>query len=335
MLKHVNTIGGVTAGSGNLISGNLDPDLPSIGLGYSASTGNLVQGNYVGTDVTGTIDFGGASIGVYISEGSNNTIGGTAPAATNLISGGDSSGVGIAIGGGNVVRGNLIGTQIDGVTPLPNSSHGVLIYAGAGDNLVGGRTAGAANTIAHNGASGVDLRGDAGVGNSIVGNSIVMNTDLGINSCADFDVDNLVCNDLTAVTPNDPDDPDTGANNLQNFPVLTGVHSGRTVDGVLDSIASSDFTLDFYAIPVCDASGFGEGEIYLGADTVTTDAGGDIAFSITLAAAAPGGWFITATATDAAGSTSEFSQCAEILTDPIFADGFESGDTSAWSETTP
>jgi len=330
-----NTIGGTTAGTGNLVAGNQDPDFASVGLGYPASTGNLVQGNFVGTDVTGAIDLGGASFGVYIADGSNNTIGGTTPTATNLISGGESSGVGIATGSGNFVQGNLIGTQIDGVTPLPNSSHGVLIYSNAADNLVGGRAAGAGNTIAHNEASGVDLRGDAGTGNTVTGNSILGNAELGINFCADYDVDNMVCNDSTAVTPNDPDDPDTGANNLQNFPVLTAVHSGRTVDGILDSISSSDFTVDFYASPVCDASGSGEGEIYLGTDTVTTDAGGDVAFSITLASASPAGWFITATATDAGGSTSEFSQCVGILTDLIFSDGFESGDTTLWSATTP
>jgi hypothetical protein len=116
---------------------------------------------------------------------------------------------------------------------------------------------------------------------------------------------------------------------------LTTVHSGRTVDGILDSIASSEFTLDFYASPVCDASGSGEGEIYLGTDTVTTDAGGDAAFSITLASAAPAGWFITATATDAGGSTSEFSQCVAIVEESIFSDGFESGGTTVWSATTP
>ena len=330
-----NTIGGTTAGAGNLIAGNLDSDFASVGLGFPASTGNLVQGNFVGTDVTGTIDLGGASIGVYIAEGSNNTIGGTTPAAANLISGGDSSGVGIASGNGNFVRGNLIGTQVDGVTPLPNGSHGVLIYAGAGNNIVGGRIAGAGNTIAFNDASGVDLRGDAGVGNEVVGNSIFDNQELGMNFCSDFDVDNLICNDATAVVPNDPDDPDMGANNLQNFPVLIAVLSGSTVEGSLDSVANSDFTIDFYASSVCDPSGHGEGETYLGSGTVTTNADGDSAFTTTLAIPVPVGWYVTATATDASGSTSEFSQCLVFLTGLIFSDGFEAGNTTAWSTVVP
>ncbi len=330
-----NTIGGTTPGAGNVTAGGIDPTSASVGLGFPASVGNLVQGNYIGTDVTGTVDLGGASIGAYVGEGLNNTIGGTSPMAGNLISGGDTSGVGIAVGSGNLVQGNLIGTQIDGVTPLPNASHGVLIYSGAANNTVGGRTAGEGNIIAFNGASGVDLRGDAGTGNAIAGNSIFMNMDLGINLCADFNDVDLVCNDATAVLPNDSSDPDVGPNELQNFPVLTSDVSGRTISGSLDSIASADFTLDFYASPVCDPSGYGEGERFLGSSAATTDAGGGVSFSATLPHAAPADWFVVATATDAAGNTSEFSQCFAILEDPIFADGFESGNTSVWSNTVP
>jgi hypothetical protein len=206
-----------------------------------------------------------------------------------------------------------------------------LIYAGAGNNTVGGRTVGAGNTIAFNGVSGVDLRGDAGGGNTVVGNSIFGNAELGINFCADFDGAGLICNDATAVTPNDPDDPDTGANNLQNFPNLIAVHSGTTADGTLDSIANSEFTIDFYASSFCDPSGHGEGEIYLGSDTVTTNADGDATFTTVLAIAAPEGWYVGGTATDSDGSTSEFSRCFEVPAVLIFADDFESGDARAWS----
>jgi hypothetical protein len=329
-----NTIGGTQPGAGNLIAGGLDPDFASVGLGFPASTGNLVQGNLVGTDITGTVDLGGASVGVYVVEGAGNTIGGTSPAARNLISGGDSSGVGIAVGTGNLVQGNLIGTAIDGETPLANASHGVFLYAGAAGNTVGGRGPGEGNTIANNGGSGVDLRGDAGAGNEIAANAIIANAGLGINTCADFDPGTLSCNDPTAVTPNDPDDPDAGANNLQNYPELTAVDIGGTfVDGALDSIPNSDFTIDLYASEACDPSGHGEGSSWIGSDAVTTDASGDAVFSITLATAAPVGSHITATATDAGGSTSEFSQCREVFPDEIFADGFESGATSEWSAT--
>ena len=154
---------------------------------------------------------------------------------------------------------------------------------------------------------------------------------MGVNFCSDFDVDNLICNDVTAVTPNDPNDPDTGANNLQNYPDLITVLSGSTVTGILDSIPNSDFTIDIYASALCDPSGHGEGEIYLGSETVATDGYGEGAFSTVLPIAAPEGWHAVATATDSAGSTSEFSQCLEVLSELIFIDGFDSGGTTEWS----
>jgi len=145
----------------------------------------------------------------------------------------------------------------------------------------------------------------------------------------------MVCNDLTAVTPNDADDSDIGSNNLQNYPTLTSVRGGLQVEGVLDSVASSEFILDFYASPVCDPSGNGEGEIFLGSQSVITDANGDVAFTAYLAGSLQDGWSVTATATDVDGSTSEFSSCIAYVSDVIFADGFESGDASVWSTSSP
>jgi hypothetical protein len=145
----------------------------------------------------------------------------------------------------------------------------------------------------------------------------------------------MVCSDLTAVTPNDADDPDIGSNNLQNFPALTSVIGGLFVEGTLDSVASSDFILDFYASPVCDPSGNGEGETFLGSEFVTTDANGDVVFTAYLAGSLQDGWSVTATATDVDGSTSEFSSCFSYVSDVIFADGFESGNASVWSSSSP
>ncbi|MCD4747857.1 MAG: DUF11 domain-containing protein [Thermoanaerobaculales bacterium] len=316
-----NTIGGTTAGTQNVISGSLDPTSPSVALGYAGSTGNLVQGNLIGTDVSGTIDLGSVSMAVYIRDAPNNTIGGTSPAAANLISGAEESGVAIASATGNLVQGNLIGTQIDGQTPLPNTLHGVQLYSGAGVNTIGGRSVGAGNTIAFNGASGIDLRGDAGTDNEIVGNSIYSNADLGIDFCADWNDVDLVCNDPTAVTPNDPGDGDTGPNNLQNHPIVTSVtrNGGAVVEGSLNSTAGSDFTLDFYASDECDPSSHGEGETYLGSDLVTTNAGGDVTFAVTLAATVAGGRLVTATATDSSNNTSEFSPCFEVASEADLA----------------
>ena len=103
----------------------------------------------------------------------------------------------------------------------------------------------------------------------------------------------------------------TGANNLQNLPVLTSVSTGSStkIEGTLSSAASTSFTLEFFSNDGCDSSGNGEGETFLGSTTVTTDVYGDASFTVTLTPTVTPGQFITATATDPSNNTSEFSQC--------------------------
>jgi hypothetical protein len=125
---------------------------------------------------------------------------------------------------------------------------------------------------------------------------------------------------LTGVTNNDILDTDTGANGLQNFPVigsatlLAPTKGGRrtNVVGSLNSTPSSIFAVEFFASPLCDSSGFGEGRYFLGAVKVATDANGNAAFVSTLPVNSKiaDGWFVTSTATNfRTGSTSEFSAC--------------------------
>ena len=117
---------------------------------------------------------------------------------------------------GNMIQGNFIGTQSNGLTPLGNARIGVTFAHGAHDNLVGGTVAGAGNVVAFNGLQGV-FASSAELGfpdtraNSILGNSIFSNGALAIDLVGD------------GVTPNDAADADTGANDLQNFPVITSV----------------------------------------------------------------------------------------------------------------
>ena len=109
---------------------------------------------------------------------------------------------------------------------------------------------------------------------------------------------------------NDPGDLDSGVNNLQNFPVLTAAAGNGvdrvTVDGSLNSTADTQFRIEFFASTTADPTGYGEGERYLGFATVTTDGSGNATFSETLVAPVADGEFVTATATDASGNTSEF-----------------------------
>ena len=134
--------------------------------------GNLVEGNYLGTDVTGTLALGNID-GVTIG-GSDNAIGGTAPAERNIISG--NSGVGISLGGGanqNTIQGNYIGTDATGTVALGNAA-GVSIANQGSNNLIGGAAAGAGNVISANSGAGIDIDGYGGpvTGNTIEGNRI-------------------------------------------------------------------------------------------------------------------------------------------------------------------
>ncbi len=301
-----NTIGGTTAAARNLVSGNNNGVL----LNGGGANANLVQGNFIGTDASGAADLGNSLFGVDINFGSGNTIGGTATGAGNLISGNNFHGLNLG-GSGNFVQGNLIGTQQNGSSPLGNSLIGVLI--GANNNAIGGIDPGAGNIIAFNGEDGVQVVG--GSGHAIRHNSIFSNgttiQHLGID---------LGSSGVTANDPNPagcPADGDTGPNNLQNFPVITSASlltGSIRIEGTLNSTANTTFSLDFFSNPSCAVAGNGEGQTYLGSATVMTNASCVADFTganaIVLAVTVPSGQRITATATDPAGNTSEFSSCS-------------------------
>ena len=169
-----NTIGGTALGAGNLISGN-----PGFGVYMTnAASGNLIEGNRIGTDVTGTIALGNG-VGVDLEFGpSANTIGGTTVGAGNLISGNTSSGVEITNGASaNVVEGNQIGTDVSGNAALPNTGDGILIASGASNNSVGGTALGARNFISGNEGANVELAGLVTTGNAVLGNFIGTTSD--------------------------------------------------------------------------------------------------------------------------------------------------------------
>jgi VCBS repeat-containing protein len=167
-----NVIGGSTAASRNIISGQLTGGaVDGVDIVGTGSTGNIIEGNYIGTDVTGTISLANYN-GVYVNEGSNNTVGGTVPGAGNLVSGNYDDGVQFTSTSAtnNFVLGNLIGTDVTGTLALGNDS-GVLIQD-ATNNQIGGTAPGAANVIAGNLNSGILLFGSNAMGNVIQGNFI-------------------------------------------------------------------------------------------------------------------------------------------------------------------
>jgi hypothetical protein len=229
----------------------------------------------------------------------------------NVISGNTLDGVLIFFNAaGDTVSGNFIGTDPTGQMPLGNGRNGVTIRLISNDNTVGGASADDGNVIAFNGSAGVAIgfdTSDSSSGNSVLRNSIHDNGGLGIDLGSD------------GVTPNDPADVDAGPNGLQNFPVLTGAASSAgmpTVTGMLDSTPSTTFSIEFFSNSSCDPSGHGEGQVLLGSISVTTDASGRAAFQATIPAPLDSAGFVTATATDPAGNTSEFSACVVLVAVP-------------------
>jgi titin len=180
---------------------------------------------------------------------------------------------------------------------------------------VGGKEPGQGNIISFNELYGVAVAQQI-TGVRISGNSIDANGGLGID---------LFASSGGGVTLNDAGDPDNGGNHLQNFPVLTAASSTSsqtTVAGTLNSTPNSTFALEFFANPSCDPTGFGEGKVFLGTITVTTDASGNAAFNAALPMGAPANSVATSTATNiATHDTSEFSACIPIAgTEPRAAD---------------
>src|SRR5262249_25266629 len=133
-----NIVGGTTAAARNIISGNgfgtFGPDA-GVEVLDAGTSGNVVEGNFIGTDVTGTVALGNDLAGISVIGGpSGNTLGGTASGAGNVISGnagkagifGD--GVLVRQATGNVVQGNLIGTTPSGNAALANNGAGVYLF---------------------------------------------------------------------------------------------------------------------------------------------------------------------------------------------------------------
>jgi hypothetical protein len=307
--------GAVTAGlnilsGGSTIQGLTINNFSGHAIRLGTAGGNTVRANFIGTNTFGNTAHPNTGHGVFIDNTPNNIISGTGAGDNNIISGNGGEGVRIDGAGatGNQVSGNLIGTDLSGTAPVANSGDGVLIIGGASNNTIGGTAAGAGNTIGFNGQDGVSI--NAGAGNSVLGNEIhdsgTTAQHLGIDLSPD------------GVTPNDAGDADAGANNLQNFPVLTSaLLSGSHIQiaGTLNSTPNTTFRVELFDALACDASGFGEGAFFFGSTSVTTDANGDASFTADFFGTDTSiGDSITATATNmATGDTSEFSACRGTL----------------------
>lgn len=209
------------------------------------------------------------------------------------------------------ILGNTIGLDVFD-EPVLGSVTGIDIgsfyFSGSNDLQIGGPLPGDGNVIAGHLLNGVVV-GRTVTGARISGNAVFGNGALGI--------DLIPTSYGNGVTPNDPQDADTGGNGLQNHPVIDAATSDGTnleVSGSLDSEPLATFSIEFFVSSGCDESGFGEGQRFVGTTSVVTDEDGVADFDVLLSLAVGGGWVVTATATrEPVGATSEFSACAEIV----------------------
>ena len=300
-----NTIGGTSPADRNVVADN---GVNGIRV-RSGATGNVVRGNWVGVKPDGVTALPNAGDGIQLNDGAaNNVVGGKAAGAGNVVGGNFGNGIRLADAttAGNVVQGNRIGANAAGTAALGNQGHGVLVEAGAHDDKIGGASPGAGNVIANSGGAGVFVADGSGI--AIDGNSIRDNGGLGIDLAPE------------GVTANDAGDADAGPNGLQNSPVLSGATAAgasTSVAGTMSSAPSTAYRVEFFANGACDGSGSGEGRDFLGATDVSTDGGGSGTIDVTFPVAAKGP-YVTATATDPAGNTSEFSPCV-LLPGPTVA----------------
>ncbi len=342
-------------GSGHYVSGNQIGEVPLTvqnkdGVRVSGSAGNAMIGgdyndpavvNLIGGNSGAAVSIDSSAGGVVVannrigvladgSGGAGNTTGiaiFNSPGNTiqyNTITA--SASYGVTIGGsaatGNIVQDNTVGRDL-GNACSANGSGGVLISFAAHDNTVGAtaNSTGGGNEIACNSGPGVWISTSGGSGNRILANRINGNTgqaiDLGTAGPTANDVGNF--------------DADSGPNGLQNYPDTLGAYltsNAFWIEGNLDShfllFGDNQFRIDLYEGLQCGTRGQA-GPTYLGRANVTTTSDGHVHYWIKLVAKPLNQplRYVSATATDSAGSTSEIGTCVLESTDMLFRDTFE------------
>ena len=310
------TVGGPAPADRNLVSGQLETNVQIFG-----SSNPRVEGNLLGPDISGIVAFGGTTSGLIINSDAQGTV-----IQGNVIGGNDE---GIRLGNGSdgttgmTVHGNWIGTDVTGTHDIGNFASGIRL-AGR-DITIGGIGPGEGNVIAFNAGAGVQVEYDFSniSRNSIRGNSIYGNGEAPpVEGVSNLGIDLGNPGGGLGLTQNDLGDADLGPNFSQNFPIISSAVSAggdTTVHGRLNSTPSSTFTIDFYANDGCipRPQGYFEGKEYIGSVDIATDASGDATIDVVLdGVTLEAGEIVTATATDANGNTSEFSQRIVVSATP-------------------
>jgi CSLREA domain-containing protein len=296
-----NFIGGSGPNEHNVISGN---GYEGIELSHDTLTvGNRVVGNYVGTNLAGTRSFPytiNEQHGIHIEDGVQNNI-----VAENVV--GNSGQGGIYFKGyytyDNQAYNNLVGVSLDG-TAIPNNNFGVQVGYHAARAKIG-----PGNVIANN-PIGVIVANDDNLYNTITRNMIYGNAGLGID-----------LGPLGRTNPNDVGDADSGPNSSLNFPVLSNALPTEARGTACANCVVEVFVSDG------GANAYGEGSMFAGA--VTAEANGT--FTVALSGVDVGD-YVTATATDVSGNTSEFAlnMLVTATRAPLVADTFSRNVTNGW-----
>jgi hypothetical protein len=363
-----NTVGGTTRAARNVISGNLHE---GVLIGFSGTTGNLVEGNFLGTDISGKNALPNSQQidGVYVGLGAgSNTIGGQNPvgalntAAWNVISGNTSSGILVTDSGttGEVICGNFLGTDVTGTVSIPNGGNGVTIAAGTSNTTIGAETSGSGNlnVISGNLNDGISITSSSGTNVSFNylgvdlnnqnalpngGNGVSIHSASGNRVNLDVLKNNKGYGILT----------DTGASQnawyydsifangaggiaqvtnptLQPVPVITNYVVGSngialltgTISGSPDHNAS--LVIQFYANPATSSPAGAQGLTFLGQTSSSTDGNGNATFVYNLSKTLAPGESLTATADFAVTNTSNLSAPYAITGTQALGDaGFE------------
>lgn len=301
-----NIIGGLDILERNCISGaNVGILLDGVQV-----QNNEIIGNYIGIGIDGTTDVGNQRAGITLMNDAGNTL-----IKNNVIVGNstDEGGLWLDNSDNNIIQSNYIGTDENESLQLGNGdlgtySGGIMILGASSGNTIGGANLDEANVIANNNF-GISLNGAVESGNSIRINKIYNCSEMGIDLQGDY-----------SVNQNDNLDVDSGPNDLMNFPVLTSANATSNqinIQGTLNSLPNRTFTIDFYANPSCNQSGNGEGKLFIGSTTLLTNSSGNATISSTFSATVTQGYYITSTATDDQGSTSEFSECLVVTTSSV------------------
>lgn len=315
----------------NIIGGTATA-ISMVGLLHSSL--NRIQGNLIGTSRFGPAAPGDPKLGNWLGvlvQGHQNQIGGSGPGQGNAIAN-DAGFEGLTgLKGGILLTNGASGNRVQGNEVRDFDGYGIRIHAGATRNQIGGLDSVEGNSVSGN-LVGILVQDEGSTGNRLLSNLVYDNQPLPVSLAGPAETRSALL--LLKPRANDRNDLDTGPNLGQNSPEVPrylqadGVVSAATIgpDGLLARTElagrpNEDFLVQFYAasrafvpdgllLPYCG------GERLLGSKTISTNAVGT-GYGVARFPAEVLGelTFLTATATDSEGNTSEFGPCGLVETD--------------------